>query len=57
MIEPWRRELTEKRIRRRAFTSVRDLIVAIDEYIVNHSQNARVCVWTASADEYRTWYE
>jgi len=50
MVERWFREITDKRIRRGSFHSVRDLIAAIKQYLDCHNQNPRVFVWTASAE-------
>ena len=50
LVERWFRDLTDKRIRRGSFRSVRDLIAAIQEYLDNHNQNPRVFLWTASAE-------
>lgn len=50
MVERWFREITEKRIRRGSFNSVRELVTAIKEYLKCHNQNPRVFVWTASPD-------
>ncbi len=50
LVERWFRELTDKRIRRGSFRNVRELIAAIKDYLDCHNQNARVFVWTASAD-------
>ncbi len=50
MVERWFRELTDKRIRRGSFRTVRELIAAIREYLDNHNQNPRVFTWTASAE-------
>src|SRR5664279_1234080 len=47
MIERWFREITDKRIRRDAFTSVPQLIAAIDAYIQNHNENPQPFIWTA----------
>jgi transposase len=51
MVERWFREITDKRIRRGTFCSVRDLIEAIYQFLANHNQNPHVFVWTASADK------
>ena len=51
MVERWFREITDKRIRRGTFHSVKDLIAAIKEFLDNHNQNPHVFVWTASADK------
>jgi len=50
-IERWFREITEKRIHRRIFRSVPDLIAAIEEYLANHNQNPRVFIWSAPLDK------
>ena len=50
MVERWFREITEKRIRRGAFRSVKELERAIEEYLENHNANAKPFVWTASAN-------
>ena len=50
LIERWFREITSKRIRRGSFKNVKDLILAIKQYIQSHNQNPRVFVWTASAE-------
>ncbi len=50
LVERWFRDLTDKRIRRGSFRSVRDLIAAIQDYPDNHNQNPRVFLWTASAE-------
>jgi len=50
MIERWFREITEKRIRRGTFTSVPELITAIEEYVRIHNQAPRPFVWTKTAN-------
>jgi len=50
LVERWFRDLTDKRIRRGSFRSVRDLIAAIQDYLDDHNQNPRVFLWTASAE-------
>jgi transposase len=49
LVERWFRELTDKRIRRGSFSSVPDLIGAINDYLQNHNQNPQIFVWTAPA--------
>jgi transposase len=51
LVERFFRDLTDKRIRRGAFKSVHDLIVAILGYIHEHNQSPRPFVWTAKADK------
>jgi transposase len=48
LVERWFREITDKRIRRGSFSSVADLIHAIEEYIVENNKNPKPFVWTAS---------
>ncbi len=47
LIERWFREITDKRIRRGTFTSVRQLIRAIMDYIERHNTNPESFTWTA----------
>jgi transposase len=52
LVERWFRDLTDKRLRRGVFRSVRQLTKAIDEYIEHHNDGAEEgCRWQASADE------
>ena len=51
MIERWFREITDKRIRRDAFTSVPQLIAAIDAHIQNHNENPQPFIWTAQVQD------
>jgi transposase len=50
LIERWFREITDKRIRRGAFRSVKELIAAIESYIVAHNKDPQTFMWTAKAD-------
>jgi transposase len=50
MIERWFSEITLKRIRRGSFKNVKELIVAIKQYIDSHNQNPKAFVWTASVE-------
>jgi len=50
LIERWFREITHKRIRRGVFTSVPELIAAIEEYLRVYNENPKPFVWTASVD-------
>jgi transposase len=50
LIERWFREITDKRIRRGVFRSVKELVAAIDDYIAKHNQNPKSFVWTAKAE-------
>jgi hypothetical protein len=46
----WPRELTEKRIRRGTFGSVKELVAAIREYLDHNNQQPRPFVWKASTE-------
>src|SRR4030043_335850 len=50
MVERWFRNITDKRLRRGTFASVRSLIKAINDYIHNHNQNPQAFVWTATPE-------
>jgi transposase len=47
MVERWFRELTQKRLRRGTFTSVRQLQAAIVEYVEEHNEHAKARKWRA----------
>ena len=49
MVERFFRDITDKRLRRGVFTSVPDLVTAIDEYVVHHNTNPKPFIWTKSA--------
>jgi transposase len=51
LVERWFREITDKAIRRGSFTSVQELINAIQEFIDVHNDDPKPFVWTATADE------
>ncbi len=51
MVERFFRDLTDKRIRRRAFRSVSELTAAIDEYLAHHNQQPKPFIWTAKASD------
>jgi transposase len=51
LVERWFAELTNKRIRRGVFRSVKDLEAAIREYIAVHNENPKPFVWTRTADQ------
>jgi transposase len=51
LVERWFAELTNKRIRRGVFRSVRELEAAIREYIDVHNENPKPFVWTKTADQ------
>jgi transposase len=49
MVERFFRDLTDKRLRRGVFTSVPELITAIDEYIAHHNIKPKPFIWTKCA--------
>ena len=51
MVERWFREITDKRIRRGVFKSVRELIQAIQDYIAHHNKDPKPFIWTAKAED------
>ncbi|HEY6273697.1 MAG TPA: IS630 family transposase [Terriglobales bacterium] len=51
LVERWFAELTNKRIRRGVFRSVKDLETAIREFIEVHNEDPAPFVWTKSADQ------
>jgi transposase len=51
LVERWFAEITNKRIRRGVFRSVKELAAAIREYIDVHNENPKPFVWTKTADQ------
>jgi transposase len=51
LVERWFAELTNKRIRRGAFRSVKELETAIREFIEVHNEDPKPFVWTRTADQ------
>ena len=51
LVERWFAELTNKRIRRGVFRSVKELEAAIREYIDVHNEDPKPFVWTKTADQ------
>jgi transposase len=51
LVERWFAELTNKRIRRGVFRSVKELESAIREYISAHNEAPKPFVWTRTADQ------
>ena len=49
MVERFFRDITTERLRRGVFTSVPELISAIDEYIAHHNSQPKPFIWTKSA--------
>jgi hypothetical protein len=48
LVERWFRDLTQRRLKRGVFTSVPELIEAIEEYMRIHNDDPKPFVWTAS---------
>ncbi len=49
MVERFFRDITTERLRRGVFTSVAELVAAIDEYIAHHNTDPKPFIWTKSA--------
>ena len=49
MVERFFRDITTERLRRGVFTSVSELITAIDDYVAHHNVNPKPFIWTKSA--------
>ena len=49
MVERFFRDLTTERLRRGVFTSVPELVQAIDEYVAHHNTDPKPFIWTKSA--------
>jgi len=50
LVERWFREITDKRIRRGVFRSVKELITAIEDYVARHNDDPQSFTWTAKAE-------
>lgn len=49
MVERFFHDITTKRLRRGVFTSVAELIAAIDDYVAHHNVNPKPFIWTKTA--------
>jgi hypothetical protein len=49
MVERFFRDITTERLRRGVFTSVPELVQAIDQYVAHHNINPKPFIWTKSA--------
>ena len=49
MVERFFRDITVERLRRGVFTSVPELVSAIEDYIAHHNTNPKPFIWTKSA--------
>jgi len=50
LVESWFSQITQKRIRRGTFTSVKQLVVAINDYIQHYNSKPTLFRWTKGAD-------
>jgi len=48
-VERFFRDLTTARLRRGAFTSASELVIAIEEYVAHHNLDPKPSIWTKSA--------
>jgi transposase len=51
MVERFFRDITVNRLRRGVFTSVPELVAAIDAYVAHHNTQPKPFIWTKSADD------
>ena len=51
MVKRFFRDITTERLRRGVFTSVPELIGAIDEYISHHNTKPKPFIWKADPDD------
>ena len=51
MVERFFRDLTEERLRRGVFTSVAELVAAIEAYVGHHNNDPKPFIWTAKASD------
>jgi putative transposase len=49
-VERWFGLITQRAIRRGSFSSVKDLVQKIDNFVQNYNRSNRPFVWTATAD-------
>jgi hypothetical protein len=49
MVERFFRDITVNRLRRGVFTSVPELVTAIEDYVGHHNINPKPFIWTKSA--------
>ena len=57
MIERWFAEITNKRIRRESWSSLKELEEAIIDYIISWNESGRKFCWTKNFDEIKTSIE
>ena len=49
MVERYFRDIKTERLRRGVFTSVPELVAAINEYVAHHNKEPKPFIWTKSA--------
>ena len=49
-VEIWFNRITQRALRRRRFSSVKELVEKTDDYVQNSNRQAQPFVWTATAD-------
>jgi transposase len=57
LVERWLAELTNKRIRRESWNSLKELEKAITDYIVSWNESGKRFRWTKTFDEIKTSIE
>ena len=50
LVENWFSQLTQKRLRRGAFSSVQELVAAIKDYLKHYNADPTPFVWSTSVD-------
>jgi transposase len=51
LVERWFRELTDKRVRRGVFKSVKELVDVVMDFIAKHNENPKPFQWTAKTED------
>ena len=51
MVERFFRDISENRLRRGVYTSVPELVTAIDDYVAHHNTDPKPFIWTKSAKD------
>jgi hypothetical protein len=51
LVERWFGKLTDKRIRRDSFFSVKELVQAIKEYLEENNRQPKPFIWTATVEK------
>ena len=51
MVERFFRDLTQNALRRGSFTSVENVVAAVEEYLTHHNASPKPFIWTATAND------